>query len=298
MPARALISKLRFVGDNLRILAGLSETEKIRRVRALCKTVGLKVKKKKTLSRLVKQNLTPALRFARKFRARKTKNFPKLRRTLSCPTSSSEGTSSSERTSRKGQDSEELQETQEGLVLCPSAPEGKELVLGCVEHSFAETRRRHSSVSAHSKHPNQAALVAFADHNPSCDDSDFDESSESEEEPESDYSPPRPPELGPRCRGSTPDHHLRCEIIATQEAMKRNAGHIDFVTNCQSQFETSCSLSNSFAIGSKVLAKNERLLTETLLILTAALEDIPVNLRTCDCPFKSLTKADRDVVVS
>jgi len=183
---------------------------------------------------------------------------------------------------------------------CPASvrPRGKGLVLGCVEHSFAETRRRHSSVSTHSEHPNQAAPAALAGHNPSCDDSDFEESSESEEEPEPDYRPPRPAEIGPRCRGTTPDHHLRCEILATQEAMERNAGHIDFVRNCQSELGTDFPCTNSFTIGSKVLAKNERLLTETLLILTAALEDIPVNLRTCDCPFKSLTKVDRDVVVS
>lgn len=187
---------------------------------------------------------------------------------MSCATSSSES---------EGQ--EELQETQEGIVLVP-------LTIGCVDHSFAETRRRHSCISTHSEHPNQVAPLA--DHNLSCTDSEFEESSESEEEPAVDYRPPRPPELASRCRGTTPDHHIRCEILATEEAMKRNAEHIDFVRNCQSELGTDSPCTNSFTIGSKILAENERLLAETLIVLTAALEDIPDNLRTCDCHFKPL----------
>lgn len=193
---------------------------------------------------------------------------------MSCPTPSSE---------TEGQEEQSLQETEEEIVLRPSAPEGR-LMLGSDECSFVNTRRRPSCVSGQNQYPNEA--VPLAGRNPSSDESDFEESSESERSEDFDYRPSQSPESGPRCEGSTTDHHLRCEILATQEAMKRNAAHIDFLRNCQAKLETDSSSTNSFAIGSRILVENERLLSETLLVLTAALEDIPDNLRTCDCHSK------------
>lgn len=75
--------------------------------------------------------------------------------------------------------------------------------------------------------------------------------------------------------------------------MKRNQEHICFITNCQSELGPR---TNCFQIGSKILAKNEHLLTHTLLILTTALEDIPDNLRSCDCHCACDTDRDAAIV--
>merc|ERR1712000_9563 len=109
-------------------------------------------------------------------------------------------------------------------------------------------------------------MQALADHDPLCDDSDY----SSESEPELVCSPP-PPNVGPSCGGETLAHHLRKEILTTEEAIKRNEDLIDFVRNCESDRGTNYPWTNCFITGSKTLAKNERLLAETLLILTAAL---------------------------
>jgi len=109
-------------------------------------------------------------------------------------------------------------------------------------------------------------------------------------EPQIDYRtmPSRSPELLHRCQGTALDHHLRREILETQEAMKLNAAHIEFVRNSQSKLGAACPYTNTFTIGTEILAKNERLLAEVLLVLTAALKDIPDNRLTCDCPLESL----------
>merc|ERR1711964_89797 len=216
------------------------------------------------------------------------------------------------------------------LPVCairPNRPQN--LVLGCVEHSFAERRR--SCVSTHSERPNQAAIIDYSfdarhlsalsaliplpsgnrdnpveaiqggvemiahqvqqpmikhrHQNPSCDDSEREESPGSEEEPKLDFSPPQPPKLSPICQGKTLEHHLRQDILAAEEAMKRNQDNIRFITNCQSELGPNYPWTNCFLSGSKILAKNESLLAETLLILTAALEDIPDSLCSCDCHF-------------
>merc|ERR1711964_539737 len=92
----------------------------------------------------------------------------------------------------------------------------------------------------------------------------------------------RAPQHLHRCQGTALDHHLRCEILTTQEAIKQNADHIDFVRKSQSKLGVACPYTNTFTIGTEILAKNERLLAEILLVLTAALEDIPDNRLTCD----------------
>jgi len=148
----------------------------------------------------------------------------------------------------------------------PSPPERTVLVLDCVEHSFPERRQ---SCTRH------GLMHALADHDPSCEDSGYDDSSVSEEEPELDCSPPRPPNSRLQ-NTSALAHHLRREILTTEEAIKRNAGHIDFVRNYESERGINYPWTNCFSIGSKILAKNKRLLAEILLILTAALKDIPV----------------------
>jgi len=169
----------------------------------------------------------------------------------------------------------------------PSPPERTVLVLDCVEHSFPE--RRQSSTR-------HALMHALADRDPSCENSEYDDSSESALYVEIscqqalNCSPPRPPNFGPSCRGAALAHNLRREILTTEEAIKRNADHIDFVRNCESERGTNYPWTNCFKIGSKILIKNKRLLAETLLILTAALKDIPDNLRTSPVTANSSVK--------
>jgi len=188
-----------------------------------------------------------ALGFAQKFRKLKAKRpKPSLRRSVSCPA------------------------TIETEACPPTAPERKVLVLGTQERCFPEERQlciRHDHVQI------------LPDPDPSCDDSGCDDS------PELDRGPSRPPNFAPSCSGASLAHHLRLEIQTTEEAIKRNVSHIDFVRNSESECETNYPWTNCFRIGSKIVAKNQRLLAETLLILTAALKDIPDNLRTCDCQF-------------
>merc|ERR1711964_451137 len=62
----------------------------------------------------------------------------------------------------------------------PSPPERTVLVLDCVEHSFPERRQ---SCTRH------GLMHDLADHEPSCEDSGYGDSSVSEEEPELDCSP-------------------------------------------------------------------------------------------------------------
>lgn len=145
-------------------------------------------------------------------------------------------------------------------------------------------------------------MKALADQDPSCDDSEHDDSPESEEVPVQCHvlvcSPPpapQPPSYGPSCRGTAIAHHLRLEIQTTEEAIKRNECHIDFVRNLESARGSNYPSTNCFRIGSKILAKNQQLLAETLVILTAALKDIPDNLRTCDCQFL-YQKSEMDTV--
>merc|ERR1712000_790240 len=149
------------------------------------------------------------------------------------------------------------------------------LVLGSMESSFAEKRRRHSCTR-----PSCEVSVRSRLHSIECV-----ESSESDTDEEStlDSSPSRAPEHGPVCRGTTLDHHLRQEILATEEAKKRNQDHIRFITNCKSGLGPNYPWSNCFQIGSQILAKNECLIAETLRILTTTLEDIPDHMRSCDC---------------
>jgi len=206
---------------------------------ALCKTIGLSVGAKHLFRQVRKKRGKRALGFAQKFRKKKAKrNIKKLKRSLSCLPKASP----------------------------LPAPEGTELVLGCVEHSFEDTRRPSCS-SAHSTCKHDACAEVQS---PAClaalklDKSQLDCASESEyEEPEEESDcPETDPDYivqfaaasrtGP-CQGTTLDHHLRREILTTEEAIKRNSDHIDFATNCQPVLAAS-PFSNTFSIGTEILA--------------------------------------------